>query len=57
MFAVETFDIRYHYVRKIFEREDIDVKYVTTSEMNAEVLKKTLFGPTCRKCLIAYRLL
>lgn len=44
-------DIRYHYVREIFQNGDIDVRYISTQEMIADVLTKGLFKPSHEKCV------
>lgn len=44
-------DIRYHYVRQVFEKGDIDVNYIPTNEMVADVLTKGLPKPGHEKCI------
>lgn len=44
-------DIRHHYVREVFQRGELNVKYIPTNEMIADVLTKSLFGPSHRKCI------
>ena len=44
-------DIRHHYVREVFERGELNVEYISTNEMIADILTKGLFGPNHRKCL------
>ena len=44
-------DIRHHYVREVFEKGDLEVEYITTTEMVADVLTKALLGPSHRRCL------
>lgn len=44
-------DIKHHYVREVFQRGDLDVKYVASSQMIADVLTKSLFGPNHKKCI------
>ena len=43
-------DIKHHFVREIFQRGELDVKYVSTDQMIAEMLTISLFGPNHRKC-------
>lgn len=44
-------DIRHHYIREVFEEGLIDVKYLPTTEMVADVLTKALFQPNHKKFL------
>jgi hypothetical protein len=43
-------DIRHHFVREALEEGHIDVQYMATEEMPADVLTKGLFGPAHVKC-------
>lgn len=49
-------DIKHHYVREIYQRGEIDVKYLATSNMIADVLTKGLFGPSHKKCIEGFGL-
>lgn len=42
-------DIRYHYIRQVYEKGQINVEYLPTTEMIADVLTKPLFGPSYQK--------
>ena len=44
-------NIRHHYVREVFEKGDLEVEYIPTTEMVADVLTKALFGPSHRRFL------
>jgi hypothetical protein len=45
-------DIKYHFIRKIYEEGELDVKYIPTNQMPADVLTKSLPIPNHEKCLI-----
>jgi len=36
-------DIRHHYVREIYEKKEIDIKYIPTNDMVADIFTKPLF--------------
>ena len=42
-------DIRHHYIREIFRKGQIDVKYIPTDDMVADVLTKGLYRPKHEK--------
>lgn len=42
-------DIRHHYVRQVFEEGSIDITYLKTSEMTADLLTKSLSKPSLTK--------
>jgi hypothetical protein len=38
-------DIRYHYTREIYEKGIIDLKYIQSNDMVADILTKNLYKP------------
>lgn len=44
-------DIRYHYIRQMCEEKEIEVQYVPTQEMTADILTKSLASPMHNKCI------
>lgn len=38
-------DIRYHFIREAVEKKDIDLEYIPTERMLADILTKSLFAP------------
>ncbi|XP_043471732.1 secreted RxLR effector protein 161-like [Leptopilina heterotoma] len=44
-------DIKYHYVREVYKNGDIDVKFLASSNMIADVFTKELFEPSHKKCI------
>lgn len=47
-------DVRHHFVREAVNNHDIEIKYLPTDEMAADVLTKGLPGPKHRKCLSTF---
>ena len=45
-------DVRHHFVREVYERELIDLKYLSTERMPADVLTKSLSNVKHRECLV-----
>ena len=43
-------DIRHHFIRDSIERGEVDVKYMSTDDMPADVLTKGLVAPKHNKC-------
>ncbi|KRY16471.1 Retrovirus-related Pol polyprotein from transposon TNT 1-94 [Trichinella patagoniensis] len=44
-------DIRYHFIREAAERKDVELRYLPTEQMMADVLTKGLFKPKHEKCI------
>lgn len=44
-------DIRHHYVRDVFQSGKLDVSYIPTERMIADVLTKSLFKPGHQRCI------
>lgn len=44
-------DIQHHYVRNVFQSEKLDVSYVPTEHMIADVFTKSLFKPSHQRCI------
>ncbi|KRX56900.1 Retrovirus-related Pol polyprotein from transposon TNT 1-94 [Trichinella sp. T9] len=44
-------DIRYHFIREAAERKDVELRYLPTGQMVADVLTKGLFKPKHGKCI------
>ncbi|OUC43997.1 integrase core domain protein [Trichinella nativa] len=44
-------DIRYHFIREAAERKDVELRYLPTEQMVADVLTKGLFKPKHEKCI------
>ena len=44
-------DIKHHFIREVFQRGELDVKYTATDQMIADILTKGLFGPSHKRCI------
>lgn len=44
-------DIKHHYVRDVVEKKRLNLKYLPTENMCADVLTKSLNGPKHYKCI------
>ena len=49
-------DIRHHFIRECIERGDVEVKYIPTTDMPADVLTKGLSAPKHNSCLSKFGL-
>lgn len=45
-------DIKHHYIREIYKKKQIDIEYLNTAEMPADVLTKSLGRVSHERCLI-----
>lgn len=46
-------DVKYHYVRQAYKRNEIDIQYISTTDMIADVLTKSLATPSHLRCINA----
>ena len=49
-------DFRHHFMREVYESELIDLKYLSTERMPADVLTKSLNNVKHRECLVNLRM-
>ncbi|KRY36187.1 NADH dehydrogenase [ubiquinone] 1 beta subcomplex subunit 10, partial [Trichinella spiralis] len=51
--GIEDIDIRYHFIREAAERKYVELRYLPTEQIVADILTKGLFKPNHEKCNMA----